>query len=325
MKKLRYVSAQPANNYYKWQVEVMINNFISMGVNPNDIDIVCWKVNGVIPEDWKKLASTYPARFFFYDDTRKNKHYISSIRPNILKQHFRAHSYLQKDVIFYHDCDILFTKNPKEWITDEMLKDDNWYGSDVRWYISYNYIISKGEDVLDQMCSIMDIDKQLVKDNELNCIGAQYLMKDLSYEYWDWVEEKCDKMFKKITDLNNDKVAIDRAHTQSPDSPPRVPYHPLQIWCSDMWAVLWKGWLMGKNTITHPNFNFSWATSSEADYHKMNIMHNAGVTTSKGGLFYKAEYMNKLPYNLNLSIKEGTASKKYYEEIQRTEKISCLI
>jgi hypothetical protein len=56
-----------------------------------------------------------------------------------------------------------------------------------------------------------------------------------------------------------------------------------------MWAVLWKGWLMGKNTITHSNFDFSWSTSSEADYHKMNIMHNAGVTNDSSGLFYKAK------------------------------------
>ena len=43
MKKLRYVCAQPANNYYAWQIEVMLNNFISMGVNPNDIDIYVGK------------------------------------------------------------------------------------------------------------------------------------------------------------------------------------------------------------------------------------------------------------------------------------------
>ena len=59
MKKLRYVCAQPATYYYRWQVEVLINNFISMGVNPNDMDIVCWKVNGVIPDDWIKLANSY--------------------------------------------------------------------------------------------------------------------------------------------------------------------------------------------------------------------------------------------------------------------------
>jgi hypothetical protein len=313
MKKLRYICAQPANNYYTWQVEVMINNFMSMGVNPNDIDIVCWKVNGIIPKDWEKLANAYPARFFFYDDTRENKHYISSIRPNILKQHFQQHPYLQDDTIFYYDCDIIFTKPPKDWITDEMLQDDNWYGSDVRWYISHDYIISKGEDVLDQMCSIMGIDKQLIKDNELNCIGAQYLMKDLSYEYWDWVEKKCDKMFKEITELNN------RKKQENPK------YHELQIWCSDMWAVLWKGWLTNKKTIPHPNFNFSWSTSSEADYHKMNIMHNAGVTTSKEGLFYKAEYMSKSPYNNSIEPRKGVANWFYWDWVQKTAEKSCLI
>ena len=85
--KLRFICAQPTSLYYAWQVEVMINNFIEMGINPNMIDIVCWKVNNVIPEEWTKLAANYPARFFFYDDTRESRHYISSIRPNsILKQ-----------------------------------------------------------------------------------------------------------------------------------------------------------------------------------------------------------------------------------------------
>ena len=324
MRKIRYVCAQPATSYYRWQVEVMINNFVSMGINPNDVDIVCWKVNGVIPEDWSKLANTYPARFFFYDDTRENKHYISSIRPNILKQHFQQHPYLKGDAIFYHDCDILFTRNPSEWITFEMVQDDNWYGSDVRWYIGHDYIISKGEDVLDAMCEIMEIPKELVKENELNCIGAQYLMKGLDYDYWDWVEHKCDRMFKEITDLNNQKVALDRAHTHSPDSPPRVPYHELQIWCSDMWAVLWKGWLMGKKSITHSNFDFSWGTSSEEEYFRMNIMHNAGVVDNKSGLFYKALYMNQLPFDSEEPNKE-TASWHYWNWIQKTKEKSCLI
>ena len=323
MRKLRYVCAQPATNYYRWQVEVMINNFMSMGVNPNDMDIVCWKVNGVIPEDWSKLANTYPARFFFYDDTRENKHYISSIRPNILKQHFQQHPYLAKDAIFYHDCDILFTRNPNQWITFEMVQDDNWYGSDVRWYISHDYIISKGEDVLDAMCNIMEIPKELVKENELNCIGAQYLMKHIDTHYWDWVEHKSDRLFKEITDLNNEKVSLDR-HTVNEGEPTRVPYHPLQIWCSDMWAVLWKGWLMGKKTITHENFNFSWGTSSEKDYYDMNIMHNAGVVNDTSGLFYKAKYMNELPFD-SPEPNQETASWHYWNWIQKTKEKSCLI
>ena len=183
---LRFVCAQPANDYYVWQVETLLNNFISMGINPNNIDIVCWKVNGVIPENWLKLSSGYPAIFLFYDDTREKRHYISSIRPNILKQHFKAFPELEKEAILYHDCDIVFTK-PIDW--NQFLQDDKWYGSDTRWYIGHDYIISKGEDILDKMCEIVDIDKQLVKDNELNAIGAQYLMKGINAEYWERVEK----------------------------------------------------------------------------------------------------------------------------------------
>ena len=145
---LRFVSASPAIKYYSWQVEVLLSNFIEMGINLNQVDIVCWKQNGEIPEEWQKLANGYPARFFFYDDTRETKHYISSIRPNILKQHFTAYPELENEAIFYHDCDIVFTK-PINW--EQFLQDNKWYGSDCRWYIGHYYIISKGEDILDKM------------------------------------------------------------------------------------------------------------------------------------------------------------------------------
>jgi hypothetical protein len=92
-----------------------------------------------------------------------------------------------------------------------------------------------------------------------------------------------------------------------------------------MWAVLWNGWKMRKNTECHPNMEFSWATSTEEDYLKMNIFHNAGITGSDGGKFYKAHYMDKLPYNENLQITPNTASWYYWNEIQKTAKKSILI
>jgi hypothetical protein len=82
---------------------------------------------------------------------------------------------------------------------------------------------------------------------------------------------------------------------------------------------------MGKETICHLDLEFSWGTSTEADFDKLKIFHNAGVVSAGQGLFYKAEWMNRLPYNQDLQIKEGTASKKYYEIIQEVEKKSVLI
>ena len=163
------------------------------------------------------------------------------------------------------------------------------------------------------MCEIVNIDKEIIKENELNAIGAQYLMKGIDSEFWANVEKDCEKLFKDITEINNVKKHLDQS------------YHELQIWCADMWAVLWNGWKLGNQTICHPDLEFAWATSPLSDWEKMSIFHNAGVTDNQGGLFYKADYMEELPYNKSLNIKEGTASKKYYEIIQSTEIKSKLL
>jgi len=307
---MRYICAQPAIQYYAWQVEVMINNFIEQGINPNNIDIVCNKVNGVLPIEWSKLADNYAARFFFYEDTRETKHYISSIRPNILKQHFLAHPYLTDEVVFYHDCDIVFTK-PVDYSSLEI--DDICYGSDTISYIGHNYIKGKGDDVLDLMCDIVDIDKKLVEENETNSIGAQYILKGIDYKFWEKVEKDSERLFKEVTELNNKKKEADPKH------------HELQIWCADMWAVLWNIWKLGKNTKVDKSLAMTWATSHVDEWNINNIFHNAGVSNSSSGSFYKGEYIHKLPYNLDLPIKENFASFKYWQEIQKTAKKTCLV
>jgi hypothetical protein len=310
-KNLRFICAQPAIKYYVWQVEVMLNNFRKNGINLNDVDIVCSKPDGIVPEEWSKLANNYAARFFFYDDLRVDKGYISSIRPNILKQHFIKNPDLEKEAIFYHDCDIVFTK-PIDWIY-QYVNGDEWYGSDTRWYIAHSYIESKGRDVIEEMCKIANIDEQLVKDNELNSIGAQYLMKNVNAKYWDDVERLSERLFVDITALNNQKKLADPTH------------HELQIWCADMWAVLWEAWKRGYKTNCEDDIQFGWATAGPDDWTKFNIFHNAGVTDSASGLFYKAEYMSEYPYNKPLQIKEDSASWYYWNEIQQTAQKSCLL
>jgi hypothetical protein len=307
--KLRFLCCQPATKYYVWQCEVLLNNFISVGIDLKDVDIVCC-ISNEVPDEWKKLQAHFDANFYFYNDTRVTKYYISSIRPNILKQHFELHPELEDSAIFYHDCDIAFTK-PINW--KQFLNDDKWYGSDCRWYIGHDYILSKGEDILDKMCEIAEISKELVKENELNSIGAQYIMKGANARFWAEVEKNSEKMYKEITEMNNKKKS------ENPS------YHEVQIFCSDMWNVLWEGWKMGKETICHPDLEFSWGTSTESDFDKLKIFHNAGVVSAGQGLFYKAEYMNKLPYNEVLDIREGTASKKYWEIIQEVAKKSVLL
>jgi hypothetical protein len=319
MKNLRYICVQPRILYYAWQVEVMINNFIKNGINPNNIDIlVAWNPNDKTSEPenieaWDKLASHYSSvRFFFYQDTREQPiHYISSVRPNILKQHFKAHPELESEAVFYHDCDIVFTRKPD---FNAFLNDNIWYLSNTNSYINYDYIISKGQDVYDKMCEITKMNPLIPRLMNSNSGGAQYIMKNVDADYWEKVERDSEKLFKEITELNNQKK------TTNPE------YHELQIWCADMWAVLWNGWLEGNETKVVPEMDFSWATDPSNRWNQTTIYHNAGATCGSQGTFYKALYMGTLPYNLDIEkFDKEKNCYNYVLEIKETSKKSPLI
>lgn len=304
---VRLICSQPASTYYAWQVEVMLQNFIETGINLNHVDIVCSINPKSNPEVWTKLAKHYAARFFFYRDDRPEPvSYISANRPWVLAKHFMSHKYLEDEAIFYHDCDMVFTK-PFDF--EKFEHDEINYGSDTRFYISHDYIIGKGEDVLHKMCEIVDVNPQLVKDNELNCIGAQYLLKSIDSDFWVNVYNDSERLFKELTPIGKQKKK------ENPN------YHELQIWCADMWALLWNLWKRGSVTKVDPDFTFSWATSTEADWNKHYIFHNAGVTGPDKGLFYKGSFMEKAPFDSELIINPGSASKKYYELIKRTQSV----
>ena len=319
MKNLRYICAQPRLVYYAWQVEVMINNFIKHGINPNNIDIlVAWNPNDGTNDPkavdmWNKLTAHYnTVRFFFYQDTRQQPiRYISSIRPNILKQHFAAHPELKNEAIFYHDCDMVFTKP----VNFDHLKDDSvCYLSDTNSYINYDYIISKGQDVYDKMCEIVGIPKIIPKLMNQHSGGAQYILKNVDAEYWEKVERDSENLYYEIGQLNVQKKIDDPGH------------HELQIWCADMWAVLWNLWLKGTNTVVTKDLQFSWGTDTPNRWEETSIYHNAGVTCACGGKFYKANYRDSLPYNLDLRINKETCSGLYYhEEIKNVESKSALL
>jgi len=318
MRNLRYICVQPRILYYAWQVEVMINNFMKHGINPNNIDIlVAWNPNDDTSiesnvEAWQKLATHYNnIRFFFYEDTRQKPiRYISSVRPNILKQHFAAYPELEKEAIFYHDCDIVFTKPPK---FDQFLSDDIWYLSDTNSYINHTYITSKGQDIYDKMCEIVGMNPLIPKLMNSNSGGAQYILKNVNAEYWNKVERDCENLYYQVGQLGNAKKQEN------------ADYHELQIWCADMWAVLWNGWLRGNETKVTPEMSFGWATDSIESWDQHTIFHNAGVTCACGRQFFKAIYMDRTPYDIEDDFSKLKAGYNYFLEIKETAQKSCLI
>ena len=279
---LIFVSAQPDQTYFHWQVELYLHQF-----KKHNIQSQCYAVfgyRGKNPSEYsQKLAKDY--NIICYKD-ESNSSYIPTIRPRLLEQFFRDYPDLGKNV-FYHDSDIFIVKLPK---FENMLNSNMGYVSDTVSYIGYKYIsdCSKrykekypdlpDDDIFHKMCEVAKIDPELVKANEANSGGAQYLLKNIDSAYWKDVLETCIDMNTLFKDYEK-KYPI-QSH--------------LQFWTNDMWAVLWNYWKRGGKTVVDKELEFSWATGTVAEYYSRNIFHLAGVTdATKANKFYKAQYTTK--------------------------------
>ena len=309
-RKVVFMSAQPDTQYFHWQVEVLINNFLSLGINPNWIEVL-WAHDGNPSYALLNLAQRYPSvRFFYYPKTVINNFgYIPILRPDILEQHFRKYPLLRGEVIFYHDSDIIFRELPE---FDSIHSDHFWYLSDTRSYIGSNYIRSKSEDLFIDLCNLSNIEPGLVRQNEEVSGGAQYLMKGVTSDFWQVVKKDSLALYKFMVD----REIQERTNLQN-SGQDMTHYNPIQKWCADMWAVLWTAWKFGVQTKLTSEFDFSWGTSTLDTYNSLKIMHNAGVTEDlKSTYFYKGEYIGKSPFNADLSyVDPNTASAKYVDAI----------
>lgn len=320
MKNLRYICVQPRIKYYSWQVEVVIHNFLKQGINLNNLDILV----ATNPDDktsseeniamWRKLADTYNyVRFFFYEDTRPIKNYIPSVYFNILKQHIKAYPELENEALFLFDCDTIFTK-PLDLST--MINDDKWYLSDTVGYIGYQYIKTKVQpnyDVYNGMCDLIGIDPLIPKLLNSQSGGAQHLVKNTTYQYWDKVEKDSIKLYAYFNAIEPDYVK-----TNDGD-------YPIQKWTAGMWSLLWNAWLFEHETVVDKRLDFCWATDPIEYWNERAIYHNAGVTCSCGGNFYKGAYIEELPYGYDLRIKDARCNYNYYQEIKEVATKSCLL
>ena len=308
---MKFICVQPAIDYYTWQVEVMLDNFISTGINPDDIHIVCGHY-GSISKKWRKLTEKFnDVNFFFYPDDRMKPGYISSIRPHLLYKHWVGNPYLTKETVFYHDCDIVL---PQALNVDDLLEDKYCYVSDTVSYIGANYIKSKGEHYLDLMSQIVGINKDIIIANQNNSGGAQYILKNIPIEFWKKAYYDAENLYRMV----NIQIAKDKAID------PKI--HEIQIWCADMWAVLWNLWFFNKEVRVTDKLSFGWATSMIDEWNKHAIYHNAGVTADRKDMFFKGGYINKLPYDINLEdFTKEYCSYKYAELVVKTKEGSCLI
>jgi hypothetical protein len=293
-----FITAQPDTIYFHWQVELYMYQFAKHGISNR-----CYALFGYTSDAPSEAAVKLSKRYniICYKDTRDTTiphYYIPSIRPHLLKQFFKEYPHLGQ-CVFYHDSDIFLRALPK---FELLLKDDYGYLSDTSSYINYSYISSCAQrykdkypelpkdDIFTKMATCIGISEELIKENNQTSGGAQYILKGISSNYWEDVEDGVIRLYQLLK-------RYEEAHPVE---------HNIQSWTADMWAVLWTYWKMGKKTKIHNELDFSWATDTVDTYHKNNIFHLAGITDgTKSFAFYKGDYTYKNvfeEYVLNRSI-----------------------
>lgn len=290
MEDLVFVSAQPDIPYFHWQTKIYTHNFIQKGVKPDKIHVLFVMVNNSEPSQESLELKKIGVNVHHIKDTRtiSQKRYIPTLRPLALSEWLKNNPNLGK-CYFYHDSDIIFRELPD---FESMLNDRICYLSDTISYIGYNYVKEcskryeiKHQDVkenylINMMCDIVGIDVEILKDNQKNSGGAQYLIKDTDYMFWEKIFHDCDNLYNTLLSFSQKYP---------------VPHH-IQMWTADMWAVLWNIWLLGKETRVTDKLDFSWATDNINRYEQKPIFHLAGVTDNlKTTKFYKGEYINSDP------------------------------
>ena len=286
MKDIVFVTAQPDVPYFHWQVKLYTHNFIEKGIDPNSIHVIFSTLgNNKLSqgaEDLKKIGINIHS----YKDERVNKRYIPSIKPFLLYKWLEQYPQYGK-CFFLHDADIIFRELPD---FEKMINDDICYLSDTIGYIGYDYIMdccrryesqhptSEKGQLLKEMADTIGISVDLIKENQKNSGGGQYIIKNTDYKLWE-------KIYLDSFTLYNNMLIYQRKFPINPGQ--------IQFWTAEMWSVLWNLWLHNFKTKVVNELSFSWATDNVDVYKKHPILHMAGVTDDlKKTKFYKGEYIN---------------------------------
>ena len=293
---MKYIAAQPQTAYYAWQVETMINSFLDNNVREEDIIILLADEGS---NSFDEVFKKYPNVEFNSFPNHSDNTYAPAIKPYLMWQYFKSCSCKEDEQYFYCDADVILTKPLPEF------KKGICYMSDTISYIGYDYIVSKGDEVLELMCDLFKMDKNIIKMRQEQAGGAQYVFDGTDGKFWQDVYHNSIALFKMLAKYNSDN--IDKYEGT----------FPIQAWTAEMWATTWQFWKSGIKTMVVPQLDFAWATDMSSKLDQVSILHNAGVGGDHKGFFKKFQYTTKYPPK-NLRIKKDYCSHYYYEQVKKS-------
>lgn len=306
-----FISAQPFDPYFVWQIEVQIVNFRKFGIS-DKMHVLVWYPEGRNFDNWIPIVKKYPeVQFFFYKDGGVDLGlYIPQLRPHILARHFDSFPHLKDEVIFYHDSDIIFNFLPD--FASMSQGPVNWQ-SNTSGYLDYNYLRRKEiegnipeNEAIKVLCDIGNITVGTLKSYSSKTGGAQYVLKGIDGDFWRDVERQVLEIRRAFYYAIPN--SINKRYFQNESA-------GFQSWCADMWAVNMALWSRGRTTDITEELDFSWATDTRDTYLKKPIFHNAGALPTSDGIFYKGKWINKSPIGKSHAVKKDSASYYYVQAI----------
>lgn len=294
MKELKYICAQPDDNYYTWQVHMWLESLRNRGESNKAIVLIFVPSFREQNPKWKQIIDLYPeAEFNFYKDIDDVSQllgiYIPVLRPYVLWRYFKDHPEMSANAVMYCDSDVIFTE---KFNIDGFLDDDICYLSDANSYINSDYFDSKvnqvlpekleeykTRDILGELASIIGVSREIAEANKEHSGGAQYLLKNVDAAFWSKVMNDCILIRTYLQKINREFFKDENAGFQS--------------WCADMWAVLWNLWFRQQEAKVIPEMGFSWAPDLITKLETHPILHNAGIVGEQMDgytCFYKGVY-----------------------------------
>ncbi|GAA0491314.1 hypothetical protein GCM10008986_16770 [Salinibacillus aidingensis] len=297
---MKYILCQPAIKRFEWELEVCITRLQNLGIR--NIVLLFTRQDDRVPI---YLEENYGVETHVYNDDRTDKSYIPSVKPYLWMKYLEEDASRENDTYFYLDSDVLMRDVP-----DVKPTETTWYASACESYLSVDYIDSKGQDLLERMCEVIGIDAALIR--EKNPIGgAQWIIKNPTYEYWKKVYEDSVKLYQFLNSVEGEYVRKNDTN-----------YTPIQKWTAEMWAQLWNVYHFGKTVKTSTELDFSWPTDPIELYHQTKIFHNAGVINDHQNLFFKGKYVNNTPFRDSFEhIDKSKASIEYVKAIKEVRQM----
>lgn len=320
MEELIFISAQPYDFKFTWQIDVQCWNFRDLGIL-DKYHILVWYPKGHVDfTEWKRLEKKYSeAKFFFYEDEGVDlKTYIPQLRPHILKRHFKIFEQdFKNKTFFYLDSDVIFRELPN---FKKLIEGDICWQSNTSGYLDYNYLLSKekqgnipNNEAIKKMAEIGNIDIKTIQNYTNKTGGAQYVLKNVDFTFWEDVEKMVIEIRKNFTHKNVLSELTDSINSKYFDSEEKG----FQSWCADMWAVNFSLWKRGIKTDIHKELDFTWATDKVDKWFENKIYHDAGASSK--GLFIKSAWNNVSPVGKNISVLSAFASWHYVEAIKKVK------